>query len=376
MRTSEFVDAERMPHAIPLVHGWEIEARHVVEAPGAAAGSQWFDVFILESGWTVLLMGDVPSVPDPTASAAQVRALVREAFVRHHDLATAWSVVATTLASRQARAAAVALDPWGRSLWCATAAHRGPTLIDDTGARQLTSTGSPASGAASGRPEHVELGDGSVTLVLTSSDAAGLPELGAPEAPARVGATNRDVPGEPYAGHVVSVLIARRSAPPDPLHIRVEGELAALRQVRASLENWLTVLGAGPMDSLTVVHAALELVTNAVEHAYPPGIRDAEVEVRCNWTVTGEVVIDVVDHGEWRTPTYDVARGRGLAMAAGLVHELEVTTDPQGTRAQLRHRPTRPVVDRHPPCKRNALLTPRGAGRSPGTGAAERSARQ
>ena len=72
------------------------------------------------------------------------------------------------------------------------------------------------------------------------------------------------------------------------------------------------------MDSLTVVHAALELVTNAVEHAYPPGIRDAEVEVRCNWTVTGEVVIDVVDHGEWRTPTYDVARGRGLAMAAGL----------------------------------------------------------
>lgn len=353
-----------MPLTIPLARGWDIEARHVVAVSDSAASSAWFDVFVMATGHTMLVIGDVAGAADPVASAAEARTLVHEAFVDDRDLADdrglddAWRAVAATASerptTRQIRATAVVLDPQGGSLWYATAAHRAPTLIDIAGARQLSPTATPAlgelggSGAQVARSARISLADGPVTLVLTSSDGSRLgPESGRSPLTDASADVTEDVLGSSSLvsdDGAVTVLVARRTAPLAALDLKLASERAAVRQTRSALEDWLAVLGAGPMDSLSLIHAALELVTNAVEHAYGPGTTPGGVEVRGEWGATGEIVIDVVDHGEWRTPIYDIARGRGLAMAAGLAHELEVQTNQRGTVARLRHRPTRPVV--------------------------------
>jgi anti-sigma regulatory factor (Ser/Thr protein kinase) len=127
-----------------------------------------------------------------------------------------------------------------------------------------------------------------------------------------------------------------RTEPHPGLEVRLDVEVDPVRCAREQLGAWLAGLGASPMDQMGVTHAAAELVTNAFEH----GARghDPWVELRARLGSNGVALVEVLDHGTWQAPVEDATRGRGLAMAAGLVDHLGVALRPDGTRAFLQHR--------------------------------------
>jgi anti-sigma regulatory factor (Ser/Thr protein kinase)/anti-anti-sigma regulatory factor len=109
----------------------------------------------------------------------------------------------------------------------------------------------------------------------------------------------------------------------------------------------LESLALTELDRTVLVHAANELATNAIDHAYPRDERgrvpaDAVVEMHADLLSTGVVEVVVCDRGRWHDPDLgERFRGRGLALTAGLVDELDLNPGggpDGGTVAKVRHR--------------------------------------
>lgn len=347
-----------LPLTVPLVPDWDIEARLAATPEQTDETGAWFDVRVQPSGRAVLALGQVPGTgPNAARTAAQVQQSVMAAFAEQPNLERAWhdanSAVFGLADARDATALVVVLDLPDAEVWYATAGHDGPMFFDSSGVSRLPPTGSAPLGLPAPDTAHVGPVDGHVTVVLTSA-VVNVPEktalMDAPTAAAPPDAAAAaqavlELSGSQRGPHPIAALVARHTRTGTPvLDHNLSPDTAALPAARGLLEDWLQALGTTPMDVLSLVHAALELLTNAIEHAPVPGLPPSEVHLRGEHSTTGEVVIDVIDHGQWRTPTYDIARGRGLAMAAGLAHELTVSTGEDGTRARLRHRLTRPVL--------------------------------
>ncbi len=156
------------------------------------------------------------------------------------------------------------------------------------------------------------------------------------------------------ADDTLTLVAARlRESVPRELRAQLQRDSGPLRQAREELGTWLAELRASPMDQMSVVHATAELITNAVEHGGSQD--DGQIEVHARLGSDGVVRIEVLDHGSWKVPSEDFERGRGLAMAAGLVDHLGVSIGPFGTRALLQHRLSRPVsIDDSRPAGRSA----------------------
>jgi anti-sigma regulatory factor (Ser/Thr protein kinase)/anti-anti-sigma regulatory factor len=125
--------------------------------------------------------------------------------------------------------------------------------------------------------------------------------------------------------------------------------------VRRGLGEWLTGTGMSAVDSSSLMQAAIELVTNAVEHAYPTGTDHRRTEVRVHGSLDGDGMLrlEVADGGRWASdgePTIPVTtepgglRGRGLFLARAFVDRLSIEAGEAGTVACIEHRPVRPPV--------------------------------
>jgi anti-sigma regulatory factor (Ser/Thr protein kinase)/ABC-type transporter Mla MlaB component len=134
----------------------------------------------------------------------------------------------------------------------------------------------------------------------------------------------------PGADDAAILLAQRLAAAPPPLVIRLPAEPASLSAVRREFCEWLTGTVdplAEPADELEL--ALAEIVSNAVEHAYPPG-RSGRFEVRAVLHDDGQLECTVTDHGRWREPDpADSDRGYGLMVASHLVDRLRVGHPPQ-----------------------------------------------
>ena len=110
---------------------------------------------------------------------------------------------------------------------------------------------------------------------------------------------------------------------------------SAIPWMRRGLRAFLVETGLPNDDVEDLVLAACEAATNAVEHAQHPTepFFDAFIEI-----AEGVVTIVIRDHGEWRQPTPDPYRGRGLAMMRVLA-DTTVTSRPNGTTVTMRNRP-------------------------------------
>jgi serine/threonine-protein kinase RsbW len=111
----------------------------------------------------------------------------------------------------------------------------------------------------------------------------------------------------------------------------LRADLSALGDLRSSLSAWLESSGVPEEAQDSVVLATHEAVANAIEHAASAN----------GVTVTGErngraLVIVVTNEGEWKRPSPDVARGRGLAVMASLMSELEIRTESRRTTVLMR----------------------------------------
>lgn len=363
-----------LPVSVPVLPGLDLAAHFSVPAePGEATGA-WFDVVRLRSGAVGLVLGQVPgSGLAVVAGAGAVSAVVRAGLLCDEDVLAALHLAtlhAEHSPALKGTAVVVAmLDPETRELTYATAGHPAPVVVPAEGPShelERTAAGRLGSGTQPVTSRRtLEVGD----LVLLSSRVEALTPSGATAGTSSLATEIVDrsrVVGdasatcEAYAAALaqqqargaVSVVVAELSTTRHaPLELDLDVDDSTTRRARGELGQWLDGLGAASADVLSLTHAAAELVVNAVEHAYgsngaPAG--GGGVHLHAAQASDGVVTIDVRDRGRWRPPVQvDIARGRGLAMAAGLVDDLTVTRDDGGTLATLRHRLTRPVlVDR------------------------------
>jgi len=117
----------------------------------------------------------------------------------------------------------------------------------------------------------------------------------------------------------------------------------SLPAIRAELHGWLAALSLDEDDEDDLVLAVNEAASNSIEHAYTPPTADDTVELTF-WTEPHAICVDIVDHGQWRTPSdQPTGRGRGIEIMQRLVGFVLIRHDNRGTRVHFRH----PFPDAH-----------------------------
>jgi serine phosphatase RsbU (regulator of sigma subunit)/anti-sigma regulatory factor (Ser/Thr protein kinase)/anti-anti-sigma regulatory factor len=369
---------ELLPADLPVLPGVHLAASYLLAEAETAAGGDWFDAVPLPDGRVALIVGDVVGHGvAASVTMGQFRAVLRDHLDSGGDLLEALAA-ADRMARRAkgAHAATVclaALDPRSGVLTYCTAGHPPPLLVAASGPpRYLPPTGGGPLGTGSAyvlRTDRLEVGE----VALLYSDgiierpgrepAAAAAELATTAADAVAGrafgrsglsAVDRActhplellVRATGYADDI-TLLAAQRVSPPAPLRLDLPAALPALRDARTALDRWLGAAGVGEQDLNAVRHASGELVTNAAEHSLPDGSGGGLLRVYAEHCGDGTVQISVADAGRWRQPAATGSplreRGRGLAMAAGLIDELHVDRSGSGTTATIRHRLSRPA---------------------------------
>jgi anti-sigma regulatory factor (Ser/Thr protein kinase) len=140
------------------------------------------------------------------------------------------------------------------------------------------------------------------------------------------------VPSEPRDDVVVAV--ARIPPVPPRLSGRWPADPHALARIRQELRRWLRVHGAVDVEAHDITIASQEACTNAVEHAYGPGLHSFSLEAECE---DGRVRITVCDEGRWRPPR-GTNRGRGLGIMRELMDRVDVRHGDDGTVVVLERR--------------------------------------
>jgi len=375
-----------LPTDLPVLPAVEVAARYLLQENLSSSGGDWFDAVPTGDGRLALVVGDVVgSGVLASAIMGQLRAVLHERLASGAsgpDALVALDHFARGLAEAHAATVCVAhLDVDTGDLVYCTAGHPPPLVLDSDGnTHYVAATG----GRPLGVSHQAAVADdfpvlheylGPDAMVLLYSD-------GAVERPGRTSAENTvelarvvstiretsldpDNVGQPEADRVcertldvlawlsgydddITILAAQRVPRVVPLDVRLPAAPASADRLRTELGRWLDTLALNDLDRTVVVHAANELASNAIDHAYPHGDSDelppgAVVEMRAELLPSGVVEVTVCDRGRWRDPDLrERYRGRGLALTSGLVDELDVSHgEPQhgpGTIATIRHR--------------------------------------
>ena len=393
------IQAALLPAALPVLPQARIAARYLAAAEDAAAGGDWFDAVPLASGPVALMVGDVAGHGVAAAAAmGQLRAVLNDLLVGEPELATVLGR-ADAFATRfpELRAATLVLavlDPADGTLQYATCGHEAPLLVSSaraarflpgTGAGPLGTGSAPVLAQVSLQPgEFVLLYSNGLTRRPARTPEEGLADLAkvATDAiadqtvPAAAAATAADrlcqltvdlLAGAGYRDDVATLAAQWRPGPAPELHLELPAETGTVRSMRRSLSGWLSQLDPLLRSYDALLLAVTEIITNAVEHAYPSG-RSGVVCLDASVSGAGAFECRIVDHGIWRAPDPGIPwRGQGLMVAAQVVDQLQVqhlpqdAADPPGTRGTvvtLRHQLTRPAILAAPPMPEPAAPAP------------------
>jgi serine phosphatase RsbU (regulator of sigma subunit)/anti-sigma regulatory factor (Ser/Thr protein kinase)/ABC-type transporter Mla MlaB component len=359
-----------LPAGLPVLPRARIAASYLLAEAGTAAGGDWFDAIVLPAGRLALVVGDVVGHGvAASATMSQLRAVIHDRIEQDGDivaaLAAADRVAARVPGARAATVCVAVLDTTDGSVRYCTAGHPPPLVAAPGGGSRFL----PVSGAgplASGLPPliadaHLEEdgvlvlysdgilerpgrdpGQASAELLQVTADTAagrGLPDPGS--------TTARRVCDQTVellvraTGHTddITVLAAQRTASPQPVRLEAVATQDAVRGLHRTIADWIGGLGAGGSDVVAVQHAVGELVTNAVDHAYPgaPGPVTVAGELRPDGTVR----VVVSDRGRWQDRAPSISgqnRGLGLVMAEAMIDHLRLDRGSGGTTAVVTHR--------------------------------------
>jgi PAS domain S-box-containing protein len=374
-----------LPTALPVLPQVRIAARYLVAGHEQAAGGDWFDAIPLAGGSVALTVGDVVG-HGVAASAAmgQLRAVLAELFAAEHDLGQVLersdAFAAKTPALRAATLTLAVLDPADGKLRYTTCGHPPPLIVgtdgaarflDGTGAGPLGTGSSPALAVGALAPGELVLmysdglierpnrtiAEGMAELAKVAADAAAnrIPSAGAAGTAAeRVCQLTVELLTRTGYTDDVTALAAQRLAGPVPaLHLELGGERASLTVARDTFSEWLSRLDAAAEDREALHLAMVEIVTNAIEHAYPAG-QPGPVQLDAALGDDGNLDCRITDHGTWRRPDpADADRGHGLMVAGQVVDTMRVSHLPQtaghspaaqGTVVVLRRRLRQPAI--------------------------------
>jgi PAS domain S-box-containing protein len=372
-----------LPTALPVLPQVRIAARYLVAGHDQAAGGDWFDAIPLGGGSVALVVGDVVGHGlEASAAMGQIRAVLAELLAAEPDLARvlerADAYAARTPALRAATLTLAVFDPADGTLRYTTCGHPPPLVIGTDGmARFLPGTGTGPLGTGSAphlavgafapgellllysdglieRP-HRTIEAGMAELAKVAADAAANRTLSAGAAPTAAERvcqlTVELLTRTGYADDVTALAVERLADPVPALHLELPSERASLSVARDAFTNWLNSLGATAEDTEALHLAMVEVVTNAIEHAYPPG-EPGIVALHATLADDGNVECRITDHGHWRRPdASDADRGHGLMVAGHVVDTLLVSHPPgpagsagtRGTMVSLRLRLRRPA---------------------------------
>ncbi|RZT87247.1 stage II sporulation protein E [Pseudonocardia sediminis] len=373
------------PSRVPVPGAFRLAVHRLAAAGTDEATGDWFGAVALQDGRLVLMVGGVPDpAPDPGDGGDRapvviggLRAVLSEALRAGEPLTEAVrradAAAARLPAGHGATLTAAVLDPRSGTVEHVSCGHCPPLLClgSARGPGVVRPLAGPSSGPLGvGAPvtvPHVEpLAPGSA-LVLCSNDlverpgrpvTAGVDELAAAlrrswrptDAPAAADALCAQVLDALPAG-CEGVLMAATvpAGTARAMATRITADPRRIVGVRERLETWLRETGVPSEVLASVPIVASELVTNAVQHAYPPGV-DGPVRVRAAHESPSALVLTVSDDGSWGPPTpveQEPRRGFGLAVARNLADALDIDSGPRGTTVRARFGLTRPVVVRH-----------------------------
>jgi anti-sigma regulatory factor (Ser/Thr protein kinase) len=118
------------------------------------------------------------------------------------------------------------------------------------------------------------------------------------------------------------------------MKLALPAEPESLTVLRRRLGRYLHAVEASDDVAYEVLLTVCEAAGNAIEHAYGPVDATFDVEVSFEH---GTLVAVVRDRGSWRERR-GKHRGRGLKIIEGLMDEVEVTSEPDGTVIRMRRR--------------------------------------
>jgi anti-sigma regulatory factor (Ser/Thr protein kinase)/anti-anti-sigma regulatory factor len=402
-----------LPTALPVLPRAQIAARYLVAGREQAAGGDWFDAIPLADGHIALAVGDaVGHGVAASAAIGQLRAVLAELLTAEPNLERVLERIDAFAARTPALTAATlvltVLDPADGTMRYTTRGHPPPLVIGTDGTtRFLAATGdAPLGTGPADTPPRLatELLAPGELLLLYSDGLIERPDRSIPQGMADLAAvaaeavTDRTLGADLSAGpggtrgtaaeHVcqltvelltgtgyaddVTTLATQRLADPVPgLRLTLPGGRNGLTAARDAFVAWLDQLDATDEDREALHLALVEVVTNAIEHAYPenePGL----VEIEATLCDDGNVECRVTDHGHWRAPDpADADRGHGLMVAGHVVDTMLVSHLPAatGTVVVLRHRLQRPAVLASSPPAGNGTSTSAKPGDPPFTAA-------
>jgi serine phosphatase RsbU (regulator of sigma subunit)/anti-sigma regulatory factor (Ser/Thr protein kinase)/anti-anti-sigma regulatory factor len=373
-----------LPAAVPVLPQARVAATYLPGGPDAAGGD-WFDAIPLGAGTIALIVGDVVGHSLAAATAmAQLRAVMAELLTAETDADRALRRL-NMFAAREPslRAATVVLailDPATGALSYATCGHPPPLIAGADGAtRYLAATGSGPLGTGPQQPVRTgKLGRGETMLLYSDglverpghalADAQNQLALVAADAAARrlLPAGNPSTAAERvcrlaveiltrtgYSDDVAALAVERLARPVPEVHKTVPGEANSLRVLRRVLTEWLAPLEPRPDDLDAAYMAVVEIVTNAIEHAYADS-EPGPIDFSLSLTGDGEMQCTIADYGNWRPSSgAEADRGNGLMVARHLMDGMKVThprwaggpaAGAPGTVVTLRQRLMRPAI--------------------------------
>jgi anti-sigma regulatory factor (Ser/Thr protein kinase)/anti-anti-sigma regulatory factor len=385
-----------LPAAVPVLPQARIAARYLVASQERAAGGDWLDAIPLAGGTVALVVGDVVGHGlAASAAMAQLRAVLAELLAAEPDLAVvlrrADAFAERTPALRAATLALAVVDPAAGSLQYATCGHPAPLIVGADGAtRYLAASGAGPLGTGSApvlaadqllpgevillysdglieRPDRT-LTEGMTELAVAAADAAarrGTLADASGSAAERVSQLTLDrLAGAGYADDVTVLAVERMAAAIPALHLRVQAAVDSLPVLRRALHDWLGGVDPEPDDRDGIHMAMVEIVTNAIEHAYPAA-QPGPIEFSLSLRADGLLECVVTDYGRWQPPaSAEADRGNGLMVARHLVDEMRISHPADADDAPA-GAPSTVVILRH--CLRRPVVlgTATGPGRAP-----------
>jgi PAS domain S-box-containing protein len=353
-RIAETLQRSLLPERLPKVEGLDLAARYLPAGQETAIGGDWYDVLERPDGRVALVVGDVVGQGlRAAATMGQLRNACRayglieaspaEVVARINRLVTSGveEAMATVLY--------LVLDRETGEVAFTSAGHPPPLLVTAEGTRFLDGGRSVPVGAvepAVFREGTAVLPPGSSLVLYTDGlvERRDVPIDRRLDVLARAAAPEDDldhlcdriltrVLGDQVPLDDVALLAVRPTPIPlERFDLSLPAEPGSLVVLRRRLGRFLHAAGATELEAYEVTLTVCEAAGNAIEHAYGPGDETFHVEAAFE---DGELVASVRDSGSWRERRSE-HRGRGLSIIKGLMDDVDVATEHQGTVVRMR----------------------------------------
>lgn len=345
-----------LPDILPELPEVELAARYIPAQYQEAVGGDWYDVFGLEANQIVVAIGDVMGKGVVAASVmGQLRNALRAYFLEGHDPEVAVAYLnrcCLRFANQHMTTLVVGVfDTETREFTYVCAGHLPPLVLDaDGAAHYLENIGGLPLGVDDAmlyQSSTVVLEPGSTILLYTD----GLVERRKEALEDRLDIFKQLIEAGPddideLASYAIAASLPTGAGDDDTALLLLRSKAIAvdgfdlilpalpesLPTVRNHCRSWLEGLQVDSSIVFSILLAAGEACTNAVEHAY--SMKEASFKVSAHYH--GDyIVITIRDFGKWRSPRGE-NRGRGVGIMQAIMDKLDIQRTETGTLVTMR----------------------------------------